>query len=64
VNRVNSTTVIPGRASSREPGNQFRVLLWIPGLRQQAHPGMTAQEDEVKSVRYTLVSLASPDWCP
>ncbi|WP_375413911.1 adenosylcobalamin-dependent ribonucleoside-diphosphate reductase [uncultured Bradyrhizobium sp.] len=38
----NSTTVIPGRASSREPGiDNHDSGLWIPGLRQEAHPGMT-----------------------
>jgi hypothetical protein len=43
-------TVIPGRAK-REPGiHNHRIYvqrqtparwLWIPGLRQEAHPGMT-----------------------
>jgi hypothetical protein len=33
--------VIPGRAK-REPGIHTRDRwLWIPGLRQEAHPGMT-----------------------
>jgi hypothetical protein len=33
--------VIPGRAK-REPGiHQPRSGVWIPGLRQAAHPGMT-----------------------
>jgi len=33
--------VIPGRAR-REPGIHNHDCLWIPGLRQEAHPGMTA----------------------
>src|SRR5947209_1885684 len=34
--------VIPGRAPWREPGiHNPRSWLWIPGLRQTAHPGMT-----------------------
>ena len=34
--------VIPGRAE-REPGiHNHDWRLWIPGLRQEAHPGMTA----------------------
>jgi hypothetical protein len=33
--------VIPGRAQ-REPGiHNHGSGLWIPGLRQEAHPGMT-----------------------
>jgi hypothetical protein len=36
------TLVIPGRASWREPGiHNHDRRLWIPGLRQVAHPGMT-----------------------
>src|SRR5258708_27724228 len=36
------TAVIPGRAE-REPGiDNHDWGLWIPGLRQVAHPGMTA----------------------
>jgi hypothetical protein len=37
--------VIPGRAK-REPGIHQAasyVAEWIPGLRQEAHPGMTAE---------------------
>jgi hypothetical protein len=37
-------SVIPGRAQ-REPGIHRTARLvdqWIPGLRQVAHPGMTA----------------------
>jgi hypothetical protein len=34
--------VIPGRAK-REPGIQHPALFWIPGLRQEAHPGMTLE---------------------
>jgi hypothetical protein len=36
--------IIPGRALfAREPGIHNHDLgLWIPGLRQGAHPGMTA----------------------
>jgi hypothetical protein len=35
--------VIPGHAPfAREPGiHNPRSWLWIPGLRQEAHPGMT-----------------------
>jgi hypothetical protein len=34
--------VIPGHASSRGPGiHNHDRRLWIPGLRQVAHPGMT-----------------------
>ncbi len=34
--------VIPGRAT-REPGiHNHERGLWIPGLRQVAHPGMTS----------------------
>jgi hypothetical protein len=40
--RVFVLTVIPGRAA-REPGiHNHDRRLWIPGLRQVAHPGMTA----------------------
>jgi hypothetical protein len=36
-----STAVLPGRAK-REPGiHNHDWGLWIPGLRQEAHPGMT-----------------------
>jgi hypothetical protein len=35
--------VIPGRAK-REPGiHKPRSGVWIPGLRQEAHPGMTLE---------------------
>jgi hypothetical protein len=38
----NFGSVIPGRAP-REPGiHNHDWGLWIPGLRQEAHPGMTA----------------------
>ena len=38
----NTSSVIPGRAQ-REPGiHNHESSLWIPGLRQEAHPGMTA----------------------
>jgi hypothetical protein len=38
--------VIPGRAK-REPGIHNRDLgLWIPGPRQEAHPGMTRELNE------------------
>ncbi|MEA2895230.1 MAG: hypothetical protein QOJ84_845 [Bradyrhizobium sp.] len=42
VNGAGNFTVIPGRAK-REPGihNHDRGL-WIPDLRQVAHPGMTS----------------------
>jgi hypothetical protein len=39
------TGVIPGReAKRREPGIHSTTIVaaqWIPGLRQEAHPGMT-----------------------
>jgi hypothetical protein len=43
--------VIPGRASSREPGIQFRAPFWIPGSHHRAaqsadplaRPGMTKE---------------------
>jgi hypothetical protein len=42
--RLEKSSVIPGRASSREPGIHNRDRgLWIPGLRQVAHPGMTVE---------------------
>jgi hypothetical protein len=31
--RIHPKAVIPGRASSREPGIQNSARLWIPGLR-------------------------------
>ncbi|MEA2881335.1 MAG: hypothetical protein QOH32_554 [Bradyrhizobium sp.] len=42
----NKHTVIPGRAE-REPGiHNHDWGLWIPGLRQGAHPGMTKEKGE------------------
>jgi hypothetical protein len=37
-----NSTVIPGAGAS-EPGiHNHDCGLWIPGLRQEAHPGMTS----------------------
>src|SRR5665213_1147200 len=39
------TAVIPGRALLARARNPYsRWWLWIPGLRQAAHPGMTREE--------------------
>jgi hypothetical protein len=40
--------VIPGRAQ-REPGihqAEEQVVKWIPGLRREAHPGMTKRREQ------------------
>jgi hypothetical protein len=42
-----TAAVIPGReAKRREPGIHPTAIIaaqWIPGLRQEAHPGMTTE---------------------
>jgi hypothetical protein len=46
-----NTLVIPGRAK-REPGiHQAASCVdeWIPGLRQEAHPGMTLEKFSASS---------------
>ena len=39
---MNVKFVIPGRALARARNPYSLQGLWIPGLRQEAHPGMTA----------------------
>jgi hypothetical protein len=48
-----------GASKASEPGihNHDRGL-WIPGLRQEAHPGMTVERDAMLSQTYTLNSFA------
>ena len=49
------STVIPGRACSREPGIHHRDTKWIPGLRQEAHPGMTGRA--IAALAITIVGV-------